>query len=106
LDVRGLGGEGEGLYVFVLYETPDIAASVFGVYDILQILLIAAADPEEDGQRDDGDATDTSHDTTDDGADDGRWVGDFSEANLIILGAIGIANLDDDIERTQKGASE
>jgi len=69
-------------------------------------LAIAAPNPKKDGQRDDGNATDTSYDTTDDGTDDGRGIGALSKADLIRLGPVGISNLDDDIERTQKGASE
>lgn len=58
-------------------------------------MLVAAADPEKDGQRDDGDATDASHDTTNDGTDDGRRAGAFGKSNLIILGTVGVPNLDD-----------
>lgn len=72
-DVGGLGSEREGLYIFILNETTDVAASVFGVEHVLQLFLISAANPEEDGQRDDGDTTDTTNDTTNDGANDGGW---------------------------------
>jgi hypothetical protein len=94
-NVRGLGSKGERLYIFVLYEMPDVATSVLGVYNVLQLLLIAAADPEEDGQSDDGDATDTSHHTTNDRTDDGGRVGPSSKADLIVLGTVGVPNLDD-----------
>lgn len=66
----GLGGEREGLNEFVLDETADVATSVFGVQNILQFLLVATADPEEECERDEGDTTDTSHDATDDWAND------------------------------------
>ena len=65
-----LGGEGEGLNSFVLDKTPDVTGAVFRVQNILQLLLITTADPEEHGERDDGDTTDTPHDAADDGADD------------------------------------
>ena len=91
----GLGGKGERLHIFVLHETPDVSTSVFGVYNILQLLLIPAADPEKDGQRDEGNATDASHDTTDDGSDNGRRVGAFGKADLVILVTVGVPNLDD-----------
>jgi len=93
--VGWLGGEREGLYIFILNETPDVAASVLGVDHILQLLLISAADPEEDGQRDDGDTTDTTNNTTNDGTDDGGWCRASSKANLVVLGPIRIPNLDD-----------
>lgn len=46
-DVRGLD-EGERLDIFVFYKPPNVAAPVFGVNHVLQLALIAAADPEED----------------------------------------------------------
>jgi len=93
-DIRGLG-EGEGLDIFIFYETPDVATSVFGVQDVLYLLLIATADPEEDGQRDEGNTADTSHDTADDGTDDGRRVGASSKADIVRLGTAGSPNLND-----------
>jgi len=65
-----LGGEGEGFHIFIFHETPDIAASVFGVQDIFNFVPITAADPEEHGESDDGDTSDTAHDTAHDGAND------------------------------------
>lgn len=94
-DVDGLGGEREGLYVFILNETSDVAACVLGVEHILQLFLISAANPEEDGQRDDGDTTDTTNDTANDGADDGGWACASSKANLVVLRPIRVPNLDD-----------
>ena len=94
-NVRGLNGEGERLDVFILYETPDVATPVLGVQNVLYLLLIVTADPEEDGQRNEGNTTYTSHDTTDDGTDDGRWVVAFSKAHLIRPGTIGVPNLND-----------
>lgn len=79
------------------------AIPVLGVQHILQLPPTAAADPEEeDGQRDYGDTTDTSNDTTDSGSDEGRRVSAFGEANLIILAQTGVPGLDDEIERAQK----
>ena len=87
-NVRGLSGKGERLDIFIFYETPNVATSVFGIQDVLYLLLIATADPEEDSQRDEGDTTDTSHDTTDDGTDDGRRVVASSKADIIRLGTV------------------
>lgn len=94
-NVCGLRGEGERLDIFIFYETPNVATSVFGVQDVLYLLLIATADPEEDSQRDEGNTTDASHDTTDDGTDDGRWVGASSKTDIIRLGTAGSPNLND-----------
>jgi len=94
-NVRGLNGEGERLDIFIFYETPNVTTSVFGVQDILDLLLIATSDPEEDSERDEGNATDTSHDATNDGADDGRRVGASSKADIIRLGTAGSPNLND-----------
>lgn len=58
-------------------------------------MLIAAADPEEDGERDESDTTNTSDDTTDDGTNDGRRDGTFSKTDLIILSAVGVSDLND-----------
>lgn len=91
-------GEGEGLDLFVLDKTPNITASVFGVQDILQLLLITTADPEEDGQSNDGDGTDASHHTTDNGTDDRGRDGPFSKADLIVRGIIGVPDLDNSRE--------
>jgi len=105
-NVRWLNGEGERLDILIFYETSNVATSVFGVNDVLYFSLVVAADPKEDGQRDEGNTTDTSNDTANDGTNDGRRVGASSEADLIRLGSIGISNLNDHIERAQKGASE
>jgi len=96
-NVRGLSGKGERLDVFIFYEPSNVATSVFRVQDVLYLLLIATADPEEDGQRNEGNTTNASHDTTDDGTDDGRRVGASSKANIIRLGTVS-PNLNDNIE--------
>ena len=89
-----MGGEGEGPDGFGLNETSDIAASVFRIKDILQPLLIAAEDSEKYGQRNYCDTADTTHYATDDRTNDRRRVCSFSKANLIVLGAIGVPDLD------------
>lgn len=94
-NVRGLGVKGEWLDIFVLHKTSDVSAPVFGVYNVLQLLLIAAADPEEDSQRDYSDTSYAPYDTTDDGTDDGRRGGASGKADLIRLGTVGISDLDD-----------
>ena len=93
-NVRGLS-EGERLDIFIFYETPNVATSVFGVQDVLYLLLISTADPEEDGQGDEGNTTNTTHDATHDGTDDGRRVGTSSKADIIRLGTAVFPNLND-----------
>lgn len=58
-------------------------------------MLIAAADPEEDGKRDESDTTNASNDTADDGTDDGRRDGAFSKTDLITLRTVGVSDLND-----------
>jgi hypothetical protein len=58
-------------------------------------LLIAAADPEKDGERDDGDTGYTSNDATDDGTDDGRRDRAPSKTDLIVLSTVGVCDLND-----------
>jgi hypothetical protein len=65
---RGLGNEREGLDYFIFHETSNAPASVFGIQNILELLLITTPYPEEYCKRDDGDTTYTAHNTTDDRA--------------------------------------
>ena len=90
-----MGDEGERLDILVFDKAPNVSTSVFGVYNVLQLVLIAAADPEEDGQRDEGNTAHAPYDTADNRADDGWRIGTSSKANLIIVGTIGVCNLND-----------
>lgn len=83
--LRGLNGEGERFGILIFCKTPEISALVLRIQNIPYLLLIATADPEKDGKSDEGNATETSHDTTDDGADDGRRVCAPSKPDIISL---------------------
>ena len=82
------------MHIFVLDEMPDIPTPVFRLQNTLHLSPSAATDPEKDGQRDDGDATDASHDTTDDRTDNGRRVGTSSKTYLVALGTVWVPNLE------------
>jgi len=58
-------------------------------------LLIAAADPQEDGQRYEGDTTDTYSGGTKNRTDDGWRDSASSKTDLIILSTVGVSDLND-----------